>query len=160
MTAESLNARLIAQLDALERAVSTAPADGLNHRPQADKWSAHDHVAHLACYHERFLERIRGILSADRPGFRRYRAEEDPEWPAWQRLTTGEALDRLRALRRKLIDGVASLTGSQLERVGVHPVFGPLTIPQWIDFFLFHEGHHAYVVITLAWRGDAGGSSA
>jgi hypothetical protein len=31
--------------------------------------------------------------------------------------------------------------------VGVHPALGPLTIPEWLEFFLLHEGHHLYQVM-------------
>ncbi len=154
MTAELLRVRLAGQLDALQWVVSSAPAERLTRRPQPDKWSAREHVAHLACYQQRFLERLRTILKTHRPEFQRYRAEEDLDWPQWQGLTTKQAHERLNTLRRELVALVASLSDSQLERVGLHPVFGALTIPQWIDFFLFHEAHHVYMVMTLAWRRE------
>lgn len=160
MTAELLSARLAGQLDGLTWVVSRASTERLARRPQADKWSAREHLAHLACYQQRFLERLRTILSTDRPEFRRYRAEDDPEWPEWQTLTSERAYERLQALRREIIELVASLSDSQLERVGVHPVFGTMTIPQWIEFFLFHEGHHVYQVMTLAWKRDPYGRPA
>ena len=34
-----------------------------------------------------------------------------------------------------------------MNRVGVHPVFGLMTIPLWLEFFLLHEAHHLYVVL-------------
>jgi uncharacterized damage-inducible protein DinB len=155
MTADLLGARLAAQGEALERMVSRTSAEHFERRPQADKWSAREHLAHLACYQQRFLERLGAILSRDRPSFQRYRAEEDEDWPEWQRLASDEIHERLQARRRELLTLVASLSESQLERVGLHPVFGAMTIPQWIDFFLFHEGHHAYQVMALAMRGPA-----
>ncbi len=42
--------------------------------------------------------------------------------------------------------------GSSPARTGVHPTLGELPIPLWIEFFLLHEAHHLYVVMTLARR--------
>lgn len=159
MTAELLSARLASHGEALARVVAQASAEQLERSPR-DKWSARDHLAHIACYQQRFLQRLAAIVERDRPTLERYRAEEDPEWPAWQRLDTGTIQERLQAQRRELVNVVASLSAAQLERVGIHPVFGPMSIVQWTDFFLFHEGHHAYRVMTLAMQPGPEGSTA
>ena len=158
MLKESLRCRLAGQLDGIEWTIGAGVAERISRRPEINKWSPHEHLAHLACYHQRFLDRIRSILATDRPLFKRYRAEDDPEWPSWQSLSTEEVLTRLHSSRRELLDLVSPLGDEQLERVGVHPVFGAVTIPQWLEFFLVHEAHHLYVVMTLAWRGPAAGS--
>ncbi len=77
----------------------------------------------------------------------RYRAEDDPEWPQWAALPTGEVLRRLETLRRELIELVQSLSPDQLARLGVHPTMGRMSIPLWIEFFLLHEAHHLYVAM-------------
>jgi hypothetical protein len=153
---ESLRARLAGQLDAIGWASRADAADRISLRPESGKWSAREHLAHLACYHRRFLERLQAILASDGPLFKRYRAEEDPEWPQWQSLPLDQVLSRLRESRRELVELIGRLTDAELGRVGVHPVFGALTIPQWIEFFLAHEGHHFYQAMTLAWRGPPG----
>jgi hypothetical protein len=33
-------------------------------------------------------------------------------------------------------------------RVGVHPVFGVQSVAEMIEFFLVHEGHHLYMIMT------------
>ena len=94
------------------------------------KWSAHEHLAHLACYEQRFLERVQTILTTDRPEFRRYRAEEDPEWPQWQSLTPEEINERLTSRRRELADLVVPLSDPQLKRVGIHSIFRGVDAPR------------------------------
>ena len=47
-------------------------------KPVSGKWSAHEQLAHLARYHQVFLQRIDRILSEQAPEFPRYRAEYDP----------------------------------------------------------------------------------
>ena len=152
MLSESLQCRLAGQLDGLDWVSAADAARRIDQRPATDKWSAREHLAHLACYHQRSLERLRSILATNRPVFNRYRAEDDPDWPSWQRLTAAESLERIRRLRRELIDLLAPLSDSELGRVGIHPVFGELTVSHWLEFFLVHEAHHLYTMMSLAWR--------
>ena len=157
MLDQSLRARLVGQLDAIVWASDPEAATRISLRPESGKWSAREHLAHLACYHRRFIERVQAILASDCPLFKRYRAEEDPEWPSWQSLPIDEVLNRFRDSRGELLDLVDRLSDRELRRVGIHPVFGILTIPDWIEFFLAHEGHHLYLAMTLAWRGPPAG---
>ena len=62
-------------------------------------------------------------------------------------LTADETLRRMRDARARLIAWVNGLTPEQLERTGLHPAFGPMTIPRWLEFFLLHEAHHLYTAM-------------
>lgn len=147
-----LSTQLAAQFDAVDRLVASASAEDLARRPGPDKWSAREHLAHLVCYQQRFLERLTAILTTERPTFGRYRADDDPDWPAWQGLPAAQLQERFRAGRAELVALADSLTATDTERVGIHPVFGAMTASQWFDFFLIHEGHHAYQMFVLAVR--------
>src|SRR5262245_48401948 len=94
-----LMARLESQLDALRFVLAQGTPAAVETRPRADEWSARENLAHLARHHAVFLERLRCLLAEDRPALGRYRAEDDPEWPAWQALPLGDVLERLGALR-------------------------------------------------------------
>ncbi len=37
----------------------------------------------------------------------------------------------------------------QLMRIGLHPVYGPMTIEGWTEFFLLHEAHHFFTILRL-----------
>jgi len=153
---QSISTRLETQLAVLRVILDRASPGAMTQRPPSGKWSAHENLAHLARVHEVFLERIKRILAEERPHFRRYRAEEDPEWPKWPAMSTDEVLRHLKALRDELITLVKNLSPDQLSRIGVHSVFGEMTIPEWIEFFLLHEAHHLYVAMTRV-RGTAVG---
>ncbi|MFQ5846240.1 MAG: DinB family protein [Candidatus Methylomirabilales bacterium] len=145
----SAAARLETQLEgALPLLLDTTTPEALTGRPASGKWSAHENLAHLARHHQVFLERVQRMLAEDTPHLPRYRAEEDPAWPTWAALPTDEVVRRLQALRRDLIALVNNLSPGQLNRTGVHPRFGEMTIPMWIEFFLLHEAHHLYVALT------------
>ena len=110
------------------------------------KWSAQENLAHLARYHEIFLERIDRILSQPKPAFARYSAEEDPEWEQWKNRSRTDVIATLSNLREQLVRKLRSLSDQDLRRIGVHPKFGEMELSQWLEFFLVHEGHHLYLV--------------
>jgi DinB family protein len=118
----------------------------LTRRVVADKWSPQESLAHLARYNEVFLERMHLILSENNPALPRYRAEEDPEWERWRQLSYRDLMERLAELREQLVDELKLLSDEDFERVGVHPRFGELSLSQWLEFFLVHEGHHLYLI--------------
>lgn len=117
------------------------------------KWSANENLAHLARYHEIFLERIERILTENNPVFSRYRAEEDPEWETWRGLAYKEVAGKLASLREMLVTRLKTLSAEDYERTGIHPKFGEMTLALWLEFFLVHEAHHLYAVLQLVRRG-------
>jgi len=135
--------------DFLAVTLSGVAADTLSAHVVPGKWSAHEQLAHLARYHQIFLQRIDRILTEQSPEFPRYRAEDDPEWPAWTSLTTPQLLVRISSMRAKLMARLRSLNEEDFERTGVHPKFGAMSLSLWLEFFLVHEAHHLYAVLQM-----------
>jgi len=135
--------------DFLAVTLSGVSEERLNAKPVPGKWSAHEQLAHLARYHQIFLQRIDRILGEQSPEFPRYRAEDDPEWPAWTNLATSQVLARISSMRAKVMARLQSLTAEDFARTGVHPKFGAMSLSLWLEFFLVHEAHHLYVVLQL-----------
>ncbi|MBZ5509523.1 MAG: DinB family protein [Acidobacteriia bacterium] len=135
--------------DFLAVALKGVPVDDLSVKTVPGKWSAHEQLAHLARYHQIFLQRIERILTEQSPAFPRYRAEEDPEWPAWSSLTAQQLLVRISSMRTKLMARLRSLSEEDFQRTGVHPKLGEMSLSLWLEFFLVHEAHHLYVVLQL-----------
>jgi uncharacterized damage-inducible protein DinB len=141
--------RLRTQLSVLPLIVDGVSSAALQRRPAPGKWSAHEHLAHLARYHEVLIERLKTMLDAEAPKLGRYRSEEDPDWDLWASKSSPEVLDRLLALRAALVQQVELLDQDQMQRIGVHPRLGPMPIALWLEFFILHEGHHLYTIMTL-----------
>jgi hypothetical protein len=146
----SLVARLATQLDSLGGILARATPAALEARPRPEEWSARENLAHLARHHAVFMVRLRRVLAEDRPALGRYRAEEDPEWPAWAALPLDEVLGRLQVLRAELLALVRSLSPAESARTGLHPTFGEMNVAGWLDFFLLHEAHHLYTALVRA----------
>jgi len=144
---ESTAIRLRTQLDCLPIILAGVSEDSLNRRPQPEKWSARENLAHLARYHEMFLERIKRILGEERPLLGRYVAEDDPQWLRWKTMPASELLARLRTLRAGMLALVQPLSDAELLRTAVHSRLGEMTMTQWLEFFLLHEAHHLLAVM-------------
>ena len=141
--------RLRAQLEALPALIEGVPRADLAKRV-GGKWSATENAAHIGRHTELTIDRVRRILAERDPEFPPYRAEQDPDWAAWQALSFEEVLERLHSTRAELADLVRELTAVQLERTGRHTRFGLLSLRAWLEFFLAHEGHHLYVLMRRA----------
>ena len=147
MLPETTLQRLNTQLDAVDLLLKGVTASALTFRSQPNQWSAHENLAHVARHHQVFLDRLRRIQTEENPELGRYRAEDDPEWPLWASLPTDEVWGRLRLLRTQLIKSIGRSSDQDLERTGVHPLFGEMNLAQWLEFFLLHEAHHLYLVV-------------
>ena len=146
--------RLATQLDSLPSLLEGHPPEAMERRTRSGKWSVHENLAHMARHHAVVLDRVRKVLSEDRPTLPRYAAEDDPEWPAWAALPMPEILSRLHALRTELTVLVAGLPDEALARTAIHPSLGEMALPLWIEFFLLHEAHHLYLVMKRARGGE------
>ncbi|HEY7402076.1 MAG TPA: DinB family protein [Candidatus Angelobacter sp.] len=134
--------------DFLAEALRGVSPDVLSRRAVPEKWSAIENLAHLARYHQIFLERIEQILAGPTPSFRGYRAENDPEWPRWASMPPQQVLTSLSGLRTKLMARLRSLSEEDFSRTGIHSKFGEMSLALWLEFFLVHEGHHLNVVLS------------
>ena len=61
-------------------------------RFRPNKWSIHEHLAHLGRYHEIFQGRLERIMEQEAPHFSRYKAEEDEEFFKWCQKETNQII--------------------------------------------------------------------
>ena len=108
--------RLGTQLDTLPLLTEGLNADTLAQRPPSNKWSIHEHIAHLGRYHEVFLERLGRILYEDKPDLGRYRADNDSGFDSWTKLSSEDVWEDLQARRTELLKFVNGLNADQLAR--------------------------------------------
>jgi uncharacterized damage-inducible protein DinB len=148
MLNQSTRLRLETQLDVVPLLFTDTTPEAVMARPASGQWSAHEHLAHLARHHAVFVERLQRILHDDGPQLGQYQAEEDSTWPEWACLSTEEVLHRLKALRAEIIQLMTGLSEAEANRGGIHPLFGEMNVTRWVEFFLLHEAHHLYMVMT------------
>jgi len=90
------------------------------------------------------------MLLQEGPSFARYIADEDPEFENYRIVDITALLNKLHGDRETIFNLVTTLNDTQLNRVGIHKKFGPLTLVQWTEFFLLHEAHHIFTIFQLA----------
>ena len=138
--------------DTLRALVSDLPEPWLHGREAADAWSPYQVCGHLLHIEERdWIDRTRVILEhgttrvfepVDREaGFARF---------AGQPLS--DLLDRFARQRRVNLEELARLvTSDELERRGVHPDFGEVTLAQLLATWVVHDLNHLnQIVKTMA----------
>ena len=145
----SLMDRLKTQHLSIEQILSAIPSGRIQMRPQPDKWSIHDNIAHLTSYQPVFLDRIHQILIQENPSFGRYVADLDPGFENCRCLTLETLTKQQNSDRKNIFNLVSSLSDSQLSRTGSHKKFGSLNIIGWTEFFLLHEAHHIFTIFQL-----------
>jgi hypothetical protein len=148
-TSEDLARRFELQLGSWAAALGDPASPALDRPASPGKWSARENLAHIARMHGVYEDRITRIRSEESPRMPAYRAEEDPEWEQWRALAVPELLERVRRARAELVSDVRGLSEAELARIGVHSRLGPLSLEEWLNFFLLHEGHHLYVILKL-----------
>lgn len=114
------------------------------------KWSIFENIVHLHTYQRAFMGRVEEILKNYQPSFERYTAESDPMFYDNCMKSTREIIQELMSDRKILATGLLSLKAEQFRRTGNHPVFGTMTLVQWVQFFLLHEAHHLFTIFKLA----------
>lgn len=114
------------------------------------KWSVFENIVHLQTYQHILIKRIRLILGNTNPSFERYTAEADPLFTENCNKPTHEVIHDLLTIRKKMTAEILTFSEEDLDKTGVHPVFGQMNLILWLNFFLLHEAHHLFTIFKMA----------
>ena len=114
------------------------------------KWSIFENMVHLQTYQHVFCDRVKKMLEENNPTFPRYVADTDPDFLSNCKKETREIMGDLITTRKEMSTERLSLKDEDMVRTGTHPVFGTMSIAQWLDFFLLHEAHHLFTIFKMA----------
>ena len=114
------------------------------------KWSVFENIVHLQTYQHVFCDRVKKMVNENNPAFSRYMADTDPLFLDNCSRTTREIMGDMITTRKEMSNGRFSIKDEYLEKTGTHPVYGTMTISQWLNFFLLHEAHHLFTIFKLA----------
>jgi uncharacterized damage-inducible protein DinB len=146
----TLSTRLQYQHKALVDMIDGLSDEMIRRQVIPGKWSIFENIVHLQTYQHVFCSRMKKILEENNPSFPRYSADADPEFLDNCGKTIREIMGDMITIRKEMSTGRLSLKESDLDRTGTHPVFGSMTIAQWLNFFLLHEAHHLFTIFKLA----------
>jgi hypothetical protein len=131
---------LLAQAEALsETDAEWAPADAEGEA----QWSAKQQLAHLAEMETAYRAWVEAALEEDGVDVSRVRGER----PAIaltdaQGRTVAELASQLRAERATTLKLIGSMAPEQFERTASQPMFGKLTVMQWLRSYYRHDRMH------------------
>jgi uncharacterized damage-inducible protein DinB len=114
------------------------------------KWSIFEIIVHLQTYQHTFVNRVQKILEGNNPAFESYSAEGDPLFLDNCSKITSDVIHDMLTVRKKMTAELLSFPDTDYEKQGIHPAFGKMTLGQWMNFFLVHEGHHLFVIFKMA----------
>jgi uncharacterized damage-inducible protein DinB len=146
----SLSTRVQYQHKSLVDIIDGLSEEHIRRQVIAGKWSIFENIVHLQTYQHTFIHRVRQMLEGNNPEFTRYTAESDPLFLDNCHRSFREIMQDFIALRKEMAGSLLALPATDLEKTGGHPVFGKMTISQWLNFFLLHEAHHLFTIFKLA----------
>jgi hypothetical protein len=121
-------------------------------RPDPERFTLLEVLAHLADWEEVFQQRLRQTLEEDNPPL----LGPDPAQVAAERdyahADPAECRARFRRGRAELLTVLRGLTPAQWERVGMHSEVGPLTLETQAVMIASHDGYHLHQI--LGWLPD------
>ena len=134
-------------------------SDAYGAEPESD-WGPKEVLAHVAEMLSYWLGQVEAILAAPRadgaPGFGRVATDETriARIGADRRLPAGELLDRIGEAALAVRSRMGALTPAELERSGVHPRLGEITVPAIFERFVIgHLEEHVEQLTELLARG-------
>ena len=113
------------------------------------KWSIFENIVHLQTYQHTFCARMKQLLAGSNPSFTRYTAEGDPLFLDNCGKSMREIVQDLLGLRKQMMTMVTALGEPDLRKTAMHPVYGKMTLVEWLNFFLLHEAHHMFTIFKL-----------
>jgi hypothetical protein len=145
----STTTRLQHQHESIQELIAGLSETQLKQIVQPGKWSAFEQIAHLTAYQPVFLDRLYTIEQGNSPAFQRYVAEQDAQFGTYLEKPLSALLSALGSTRLMMINYLTGLSEEALQKTGMHPRYGLLTVPEWTGFFLLHEAHHLYHLFML-----------
>jgi hypothetical protein len=145
-----------AVIAALERApsvvlplVQEVPSVLLKRRPAPSKWSAHEHVCHLAVVHGLFFDRLEQILAMPAPIITPYDPGKNDPDDSLMKMDLDDSLRKYVTDRGRLIERLRRLTGADWKRTAEHGEYSHYSVLIMFRHLALHDFFHAYRIEEL-----------
>ena len=145
----SVSTRLQYQHKSLMDIIDDLSDEQIRRQIISGKWSIFENIVHLQTYQHTFIKRVRQILDENNPSFPSYSAETDFLFLDNCDKSTREVMQDLLTTRKEIAAGMLAFQSTDLTKTGTHPVYGQMTLIQWLNFFLLHEAHHLFTIFKL-----------
>jgi len=130
----------------LELLLRDVPAEALEWKPAADRWSITDVLAHLLTIEQLYEQRARRMVIEESPALAKY---VPPARSDVARKPTRQYLEELVALRRAFVFFLHSVPSAAGARTGNHPEMGVITLSQMLHELANHDLGHIRQIAEL-----------
>jgi len=131
---------LLAQAEAIPDAEASRPVPDAEGEAQ---WSVKEQLAHLAEMETNYRAWVERALEEDGADVSRVRGERPAiALTEANGSTVAELVAQLRAQRARTLALIESMTPGQFERKASQPMFGALTVMQWLRSYYRHDRMH------------------
>ena len=119
------------------------PAEGATFHPAPGEWCVNEVVGHIVEAEQRgFAGRIKIIVGENEPNLRTWDSAAVAKERKDCARQPSELKDELLAVRKESVRMVRSLKPEQMERGGLHPEVGRLTVDELLHEWVHHDGNH------------------
>lgn len=123
--------------------------EGLSTRPLPGKWSAREIVHHLADSESISAQRLRKLLTEDKPIIHGYDQEHYAVALRYNERDIAPALEAFRAARATTSQLLSAMSSADWEREGWHTESGRYSAETWLRIYAAHAHNHAAQIRRL-----------
>lgn len=143
MTPREAAAVLAGSGDAAVRLARSLPSDAARWRPGPNEWCVNECLGHLIEAESRgFGGRMRLILESDEPRLEAWDAAEIAAARDDRRREPSELAAELEKRRAESLELLSSVREADLQRGGVHPRIGRITVDELLHEWVHHDANH------------------
>lgn len=125
----------------LDDLLTTITETDLDSRIAPDEWCTRQIVHHLADSHTRALLLMKSVLFEDMPNLIPWNQAAFAE-TADYKLPIDISIQIIHGIHQRIVTLLDSLTNTQWQRIGLHPVRGNMTIEDLAELYAWHGGNH------------------
>jgi uncharacterized damage-inducible protein DinB len=111
-------------------------------RPGPGVWAPVEVLAHLADAELFYGTRVRLVLTSERPFLQPFQGAVLAELAGYISWPPAVAFERFRSRRAETVELLSTCSATGLERVGVHPARGEITVADLVALALAHDTDH------------------
>jgi DinB family protein len=125
------------------------PGELLHWKPQPDRWSISEVLAHLAALEQVYAERVVRMVAEDSPPIMKYDLAGAAARGEYSRGSAEEHLEHFTRARRSSLAILTGLPASAGCRTGVHSELGTITLAQMLNEWANHDLGHLRQIAEL-----------
>ncbi len=129
----------------------------LRYKPTPSEWSVVEIVGHYGDIEAQWAGRIRQVLAAEQPTFPGFNPDATVEQQRYQEKQLPALLAAFAERRGELVEFARGLRPAQVERSGIHPVRGPITVAGALIILANHDQMHLRQIEANLEQHAAGG---